>query len=99
MSVGQDKAPDTVGVCLQVADVRQNNVNAVHILIGKAHTAVDHDNVAAELVGSHIFADLTQTAQGNNFQFRYHISSISVKLHAKSQPRHAAAARFAYVHF
>ena len=82
--MGQNQAPYTVRVGTQIADVRQNNVDAVHILVGKTHAAVHHNNVAAKLIGRHVLADLAKSSQGYNFQFRYHISSISLKMHAKS---------------
>ena len=69
MAVGQDQAPDFLRVGLQISHVRQHDVHAVHVLIREAHAAVHNDNVAAEFIGSHIFSDFSQTAQGNDFQF------------------------------
>ena len=69
VAMGQNQATDLLGVGPQIAHIRQHNVHAVHVLIREAHAAVHNNNVAAELIGGHVFADFTQTAQGNDFQF------------------------------
>ena len=67
VAVGQDDAADAAGVGFEIADIRQNNVDTVHILVGETHAAIDHDNVAAKFIGSHILADLAETAKRDNF--------------------------------
>ena len=69
MSVREHDSPDLFGVFLQVGDVRDDHVDAVHLLVRKAHTAVDHHNVTAVLIGRHVLADLAESAERNDFQF------------------------------
>ena len=73
MSVRDYDSADAGGVGLEIADVRQNHVDAVHILVREAHAAVNDDNIAAELKGSHVLSYLAKSAQRNDLQFRYHL--------------------------
>ena len=72
MSVGDEQAPDAGPVLDEVADVGDDAVDAVHVVPGEGHAAVHHDDLAAELVGGHVLADLVETAQGNDLQFFCH---------------------------
>ena len=69
MPVGDDDAPDFADVGLEIADVRNNHVDAVHILVRETHAAVHHDDVVAVLIGGHVLANLAKTAQRDNLQF------------------------------
>ena len=53
--------------------VRDDAVDAVHVVAGEGHAAVHHDDLAAVLIGGHVLADLVETAQGDDFQFFCHI--------------------------
>ena len=43
----------------QVGDVRDNQVNAQHLFLGKEHTGVDNDDVVTVLHDHHILPDLS----------------------------------------
>ena len=73
VSVGDEDAPDAVLVFQQVGEVRDDHVDAVHIVVGEAHAGIHHDHVAAVFINGHVLADLVETAQGNNFQFFCHM--------------------------
>ena len=65
----QEHAPDAVLILDQIGHVRDHEVDAVHIVLRKAESAVDNDDVLAVFQHSHVLADLIQTAEGNDFQF------------------------------
>ncbi len=70
--VGNEQAPQPAAVFHQIADVGNDAVDAVHIIAGKGHAAVHHDDVAAVLIDGHVLADLVQTAKGNDLEFFCH---------------------------
>ena len=65
--VREDDAAHTGGVVFQIGDVGQNDINAVHVFIREAHAAIHHDDVVAVLKCRHVFADLTETAERDDF--------------------------------
>ena len=69
MSVGDEEAPELLLVSHQIGKIRNHQVNAVHVFLGEAHAAVDDDHILAVFQDGDVFADLIQTAQGDNFQF------------------------------
>ena len=69
MAMGQDQAADPICVCFQVCEIREDDVDAVHVLVGKSHTAVDDDDIASEFEYGHILADLAEAAKRDDFQF------------------------------
>ena len=74
--VGDEQTPDAGPVLDEVADVGNDEVDAVHVVPGESHAAVHHDDLAAVLIGGHVLADLIETAQGDDFQFFCHRSMI-----------------------
>ena len=74
--VGDEQTPDAGPVLDEVADVGNDEVDAVHVVPGEGHAAVHHDDLAAVLIGGHVLADLIETAQGDDFQFFCHRSMI-----------------------
>ena len=76
VAVGDEQAPDPGPVLDEVADVGNDEVDAVHVVPGEGHAAVHHDDLAAVLIGGHVLADLIETAQGDDFQFFCHRSMI-----------------------
>ena len=76
MAVGDEETPDAGFVLDEVGDVGDDAVDAVHIIPGEGHAAVHHDDLAAVLVGGHVFADLIEAAQRDNFQFFCHKNSF-----------------------
>ena len=77
VAVGDENAPDLVLVLDQVGDVRDNHVDAVHVVVGEAHAHVHYNDVAAVFVDRQVFSDLVQAAQRNDFQFFCHDNSFS----------------------
>ena len=69
VSVGDEHTPQLLLVCHQIGKVGDYQIHAVHILFGKAHTAVHHDHVLAILQHRDVLADLIQSAQRDYFQF------------------------------
>ena len=69
VAVGDEEAPQLLLVGHQIGKVRDHQIHAVHILLGKAHTAVHHDHVLAVFQHGNVLADLVQTAKRDNFQF------------------------------
>ena len=65
--VGDEHAADTVLVLDKIAHVGDDAVDAVHVVAGEGHAAVDHDDLAAVFVNGHILADLIETAEGDDF--------------------------------
>ena len=70
--VGYNNAAHLFGVGFEIRNVGNNNINAVHILVRKAKSAVNNDYIRAKFNGCHILADLSKTAKGNDFQFFCH---------------------------
>ena len=67
VTVGQEDAPDLLLVLDQIGEVRDDHVDAVHVVVGEAHAHVHHDHVAAILIDGHVLADLVESAQGYDF--------------------------------
>ena len=66
MSVGQKDTANAILVFLQIGNIGNDQINARHILVGKSHTAVDHDNILIALDRRYVFTDLTQAAKRND---------------------------------
>ena len=69
VSVGDEQSPDAVLVLDEVRHIGDHQVNAVHILVGEAHAAVDDDDLAAVLIDGHVLADLVEAAKRDDFHF------------------------------
>ena len=78
VAVGDEHSPDPLPVLDKVAEIGDDHVNAVHIVVGKAHAGVHHDHVVAVLVHGHVLADLVETAEGDDLQFFCHRSKITL---------------------
>ena len=70
MSVGDKEAPDLALVFLQIGDIRNHQIHAVHIVIREGQAAVHHNDVVAVLKGGDIHADLSKTAQRDDLYRR-----------------------------
>ena len=79
MAMGDEDGPDAVPVLDQVGEIGYDHVDTVHVVVREAHAHVHQDDVVAVLVDGEVFADLIETAKGNNFQFFCHNNSFSVK--------------------
>ena len=67
--VGNEHTPQLFCILHQIGKIRNDQVYAVHIFIGKSNTAVHNDHIPTVFQNSDILADLVKTAKGNNFQF------------------------------
>ena len=69
VAVREDQPAYLLGIGLKVGDIRQDDVDTVHILIREAHAGINDDYIAAAFIGCHILAYFAQTAERDNFQF------------------------------
>jgi hypothetical protein len=58
-----------ITVLQKVREIGYDDINAVHLLVRKAQTAVDDDDVLAVLVNREVFPDFVQAAERDYFQF------------------------------
>ena len=66
VSVGYKYASYLVRVAYEVGDIGYNEVDARHIIVGKAHAAVDDYYIVTVLDAGHILAYLVDTAERVN---------------------------------
>ena len=77
VAVGDEDAPDLALVLDEVAHIRDDHVDAVHIVIREPHSAVHDHDVVPVLIDGQVFPDLIQASQRYDFQFFCHISFLS----------------------
>ena len=65
VAVGDQESANLVAVLPQVGDVGNDEVDAVHGLIGEHESAVDHDDVVAVLEDVHVLADFPYASEGD----------------------------------
>jgi hypothetical protein len=92
VAVGQHDRLDLVGVLHQVADVRDHQVDAQHLLLRKHQPGVDNQDPAVVLDRHHVDADLPEAAEGYHPQKR-----DSCSLGSESEAAGATAARLASI--
>ena len=78
VSMGDKDTPDLALIFNKIADIGNDHVDTVHVIVREAHAAVHDNNVVAILVNSQVLTDLIETAQRNNFQFFSHNNSFTV---------------------
>ena len=61
--MGGDAAHDPIGVVAQVGEVRQHEVDAVHVGVGEHEAAVDEQEAVLLLEDHAVAADLAQPAE------------------------------------
>ena len=66
VAVCQKHAADFFLILDQVCHVRDDKVDAVHVVLGESEAAVDDDDVLAVFENGHIFADLIESPKGND---------------------------------
>ena len=54
-------------VVSQIGDIRKNNIDTVHILIRKTHSAINQDQIIPEFNHCHILSDFAKSAQRDYF--------------------------------
>jgi len=70
MRVRQDDGSHHAPVLFQVGNVRDDDIDAQQLLLGKHQSRIDHDDVLATAEGHHVHAELAQPAQRNSPQRR-----------------------------
>ncbi len=70
VGMGDQERPDVGAALLEVADVGDDEVDAVHLLVGEHQAAVDHDDVVAVLEDVHVLADLPHPAERDDAERR-----------------------------
>ncbi len=66
VSVGDQERADLGRVLPQVGDVRNDEVDAEHLLVREHEPAVDDDDVVAVLEDVHVLADLPHASEGDD---------------------------------
>ena len=79
MAMGDENGPNAVSVLDQVGEIGYDHVDAVHVVVWEAHAHVHQDDVVTVLVDGKVFADLVETAKGNNLKLFCHNNSFSLK--------------------
>lgn len=69
MAVRNDKALDFVQIVLEIRDIRNNAVNAEHVIFRKGHAAVHDDDAVLVFERGDIHADQLKAAERNDLQF------------------------------
>ena len=87
MPVRDDHAADTVFIRLQVADIRDDQIHTIEILIRKAHAAVDKEHILAVLIDGEVLTDLTKPAKRDDFQFGCHVKLLFFRFWADYSPK------------
>jgi len=70
VAVGHHHAFDFVAVLPHVAHVRQDNVDAVHLLAGKTDAPIEQKHFLAAFKDASVFADFVQPAQRDDVEGR-----------------------------
>ena len=65
MTVGNNYTSYSFPLLQQVAEVRNHQVNAQHLLFGKHQTGIDDDDITLKFHHHHVLAYFTQTTEGD----------------------------------
>ena len=71
VSVREDEGADAVGAILEVAEVREDEVDAEMLVARECQARVDDDDVFPQLEDGHVLADLAEPAEGNDAERRH----------------------------
>ena len=72
VGMGDEIAAQLGEVALEIGRVRDDQVYAEHVVVRERKAAVDNDHVIAVFDYGHVFADLIQAAERDDFQFFLH---------------------------
>ena len=72
VAVGDQDCPDFVPVLLEIGYIWYDQVYPQHVLLREEHSGIDNDNIVIALQGHHVLPNLTETAQGDDFQRLFH---------------------------
>ncbi len=68
VAVGDDDPPYPIYLIQQVTKIGDDQVNTQHVVFREHQPGVHDQDLPVVLQHHHIFADLTEAAQGDNFQ-------------------------------
>ena len=68
MTMSQYDTSDFFDIFCQVRHIGDDQVDTQHIILGESQTAVDDDDIITIFQHSHVFTDLFQTTQSDDFQ-------------------------------
>ena len=66
VAVCQKHAADLFLILNQIRHVRDDKVDAVHVVLGESEAAVDDNDILAVFENGHIFANLIESPKGND---------------------------------
>ena len=66
VTVREDDRPDLVGVLAQVAEVREDEVDAEVLVPREGEPGIDDDDRAVALVDGHVLPDLAEAPEGDD---------------------------------
>jgi hypothetical protein len=69
MSMRQGNARNAVAIVAQITEIRDDEIYARQLLIGKHDTAIDDEDLLIVFIQHHVLADFTHSAQRNDFDF------------------------------
>ena len=70
MTVSQYDSPYFMLVFFKIGKVRDDRINARHLVIGKSETAVNYEHIIGTFVNIYVFPYLIKTAKGKKFKRR-----------------------------
>ena len=65
----KDDCSDAVLVLNKIGNVGDNNIHAVHFLVGKAQAAVNDNDIIAVFKDGQVLSDLIKPSEANDLQF------------------------------
>src|SRR3972149_5912618 len=93
VAVGEEGPPTPRDPRRDVGDVRDDQIDAQHLLLGEHEAGVDDDEVFAKLEDHHVLADLAEAAQGDYAQLFGHARGVASAPAQAPEPPAPAAPR------
>ena len=69
MTMGNDNSPHFIFVFNQVTHIRNDQVDAEHVIVRKCQTGIDDNDIIAVLDNGHVLTDFAQASQRNYKKF------------------------------
>ena len=67
MPVCDEETADAVFVLDEIAHVRDDQIDAVHIVAGESHAAVDNDDLTAVFIHGHVLSNFVKPSERDDF--------------------------------
>ena len=68
VSMSQDERLDLVAMLFDVGQIRNRDINAEQIFVGKHNSAIDDDHLTVITKDGHIHAELAEPAERDDFK-------------------------------